>query len=122
LECLPYRTSAGKELFLSFVADAERLAGFLRLSLPASESFIDELADSAVIREVHVYGSALGIGERDDGKAQHLGLGRKLIDRAALDARSRGFKNLSVISSVGTREYYRRLGFTDGALYQHRAT
>jgi histone acetyltransferase (RNA polymerase elongator complex component) len=25
-----------------------------------------------------------------------------------------------VISAVGTRDYYRRRGFHDGALYQHR--
>jgi elongator complex protein 3 len=49
-----------------------------------------------------------------------VGLGRKLLQDAAEEARSRGFARLSVISSVGTREYYRRQGFTDGTLYQHR--
>jgi elongator complex protein 3 len=75
-----------------------------------------------VVREVHVYGSALSIGAREEGKAQHAGVGRTLLEEAAAEARSRGFTRLSVISSVGTREYYRRQGFADGPLYQHRPT
>ena len=52
--------------------------------------------------------------------AGHLGLGRRLIDAAAERAARDGYEDLAVISSVGTREYYRRLGFEDGRLYQHR--
>jgi elongator complex protein 3 len=75
-----------------------------------------------MIREVHVYGAVAGLGKRSDRKAQHSGLGRRLVEEAARHAREAGFRDLAVISSVGTREYYRKLGFTDpeGALYQHR--
>ena len=120
LDVLRYQTSTGWESFLSYVTEDGRLAGFLRLALPDSPSFIDELGDAAVVREVHVYGSAVSIGAREEGKAQHAGLGRKLLEEAAVEARSKGFARLSVISSVGTREYYRRQGFVDGPLYQHR--
>jgi elongator complex protein 3 len=120
LDVLRYPTSSGEESFLSYVTGDDRLAGFLRLALPDGPSFLGELGDAAVIREVHVYGSSLSIGAREEGKAQHSGLGRKLLEEAAVEARSRGFARLSVISSVGTREYYRRQGFTDGSLYQHR--
>jgi elongator complex protein 3 len=116
-----YRTSVGDEAFLQFVTDSDRLAGFLRLSLPEDGAYIAELEASALIREVHVYGAAATIGERDERKAQHLGLGRRLIDRAAELAREHGFSKMAVISSVGTRDYYRKQGFSDGALYQHRA-
>lgn len=119
-----YRTSVGDEAFLQFVTEtggSGRLAGFLRLSLPEEPAYIAELEASALIREVHVYGAAATIGERDERKAQHLGLGRRLIDHAAELAREHGFAKMAVISSVGTREYYRRQGFSDGALYQHRA-
>jgi elongator complex protein 3 len=119
LEVLRYSTSAGDESFLQFVTDDERLAGFARLCLPAAPSFIDELASHAILREVHVYGSSMAIGERSEGKAQHSGLGRRLIESALEEARARGYRRLSVISSVGTREYYRGLGFEDGPLYQH---
>ena len=52
-------------------------------------------------------------------KTQHLGLGARLIKLAAQTAKKSGFKDLSVISSIGTKPYYRRQGFTDGKLYQH---
>lgn len=120
LEELRYQSAIGEEVFLQFVDDSDRIAGFLRLSLPVDGAFLDEVRDSAMIREVHVYGAAAGLGEKDQQKAQHAGLGRRLIERAAELARSAGFGSLAVISSVGTREYYRRLGFRDGELYQHQ--
>ena len=116
-----YRSSIGEEAFIQFVTPDDHIAGFLRLCLPEMPAYIDELAASAIIREVHVYGAAVNIGERDAGKAQHSGLGRRLIDRAATLARTSGFERMAVISSIGTREYYRRQGFSDGVLYQHRA-
>jgi elongator complex protein 3 len=54
-------------------------------------------------------------------KTQHLGLGRRLVERACAIAREAGHTGLAVISSIGTRAYYRDLGFADGILYQHRA-
>ncbi len=117
---LAYETSVGEERFLQFTTDDDRLAGFLRLSLPAAPVAIAEIATSAMIREVHVYGRLVGIGERRGGRSQHLGLGGRLVERAAAIAAEAGFTDLAVISAVGTRDYYRRLGFADGELYQHR--
>lgn len=118
---IEYATSVGRELFLQVVTGDDRLAAFLRLSLPSAPVAIAEIAESAMIREVHVYGVLTGLGESADGRSQHSGLGRRLIDRAAEISRRSGFASLAVISSVGTREYYRTLGFEDGELYQHRA-
>ena len=73
-----------------------------------------------MIREVHVYGQAVAIGEAEDGRAQHSGLGTRLIERAAEIASEHGYARLAVIAAVGTREYYRKRGFSDGALYQVR--
>ena len=115
-----YATSAGEEVFLQFVTEARKVAGFLRLLLPNSPSFVAELGDSAIIREVHVYGPALGLGEAAEGKAQHSGLGSALIERAASIAAERSYEQLAVISAVGTRDYYRKRGFSDGMLYQFR--
>ena len=122
LDIQRYCTSAGEELFLQYITEERDIAGFLRLALPASnvEPLTPELEKCAMIREVHVYGLALGIGAAMAGRAQHAGLGRRLIERAAELASARGFKRLAVISSVGTREYYRRRGFSDGRLYQLR--
>ncbi len=115
-----YATSVGEERFLQYVTPDDRLAAFLRLSLPAAPVEIGEIASSAMIREVHVYGRLVGLGERRAGRSQHLGLGTLLIERAAALAAEAGFADLAVISAVGTRDYYRRLGFDDGELYQHR--
>lgn len=130
-----YATAVGEERFLELVTPGDRLAAFLRLSLPRGNDALEglpqeiagELEGAAVIREVHVYGRVAALGDSGGpaseapGRAQHRGLGRRLVRRAAALAAARGHRDLAVISAVGTREYYRRLGFTDGALYQHRA-
>ncbi|MFN8421422.1 MAG: GNAT family N-acetyltransferase [Anaerolineae bacterium] len=115
-----YTSNIGDEVFLQFITEDRDIAGFLRLSLPTEAPITAELTSVAMIREVHVYGQAMNIGESSSGRAQHSGLGTQLIERAAEIARERGYGKLSVISAVGTREYYRKRGFEDGTLYQHR--
>ncbi|MDD7369524.1 MAG: GNAT family N-acetyltransferase, partial [Berryella intestinalis] len=73
----------------------------------------------AMIREVHVYGRAARLHDTGTG-AQHLGLGRRLVEEACAIARSAGYRRMNVISAVGTRGYYRNLGFSDCGLYQRR--
>ncbi len=118
LKILSYAAGVAKEKFLQFVTPDNQIAGFLRLSLPVSPAFIPELKGSALIREIHVYGKALDLGADSGVKAQHRGLGKTLIKTAAVEARRAGFKSLSVISAVGTREYYKKQGFRRGKLYQ----
>ena len=118
-----YSTSVSQEIFIQAVAKVsgeEKLLGFLRLSLPSEKNFVEELADSAIIREVHVYGQVEAVGESGKTKAQHLGLGKKMVALAQTLAKARGFTKLAVISAVGTREYYRKLGFIDGEFYQFK--
>ncbi|MFQ5493410.1 MAG: elongator complex protein 3 [Candidatus Dojkabacteria bacterium] len=122
LEEIGYRSSVGKEIFISYkTASTDKLVGFLRLSLPDSASFIDELSDNAVIREIHVYGQVVGVGKKRAGKAQHLGVGRKLLKRAYQLAKAAGRERISVISAVGTRSYYKKHGFKRGQLYMSRS-
>ena len=109
-----YATSTGGERFLEWVTDDDRIAAFVRLALPAGDALWPELEGCALIREVHVYGASLPLGERAGAAAQHAGLGRALIDQVAGIARDAGYARLAVISAVGTRPYYRRLGFRDG--------
>ncbi len=116
-----YRTSIGAEHFLEFATPDDQLVAFLRLSLPAAPLPEPELRTRALLREVHVYGDSLAMGRRSEGRAQHMGLGKRLIERAAELARNAGFDDLAVISAVGTRVYYRTLGFVDGDQYQHRS-
>jgi elongator complex protein 3 len=122
LDVVEYPTSVGVEQFWQWITADRRIAGFLRLSLPRPDlaPLHPDLADAAIIREVHVYGQSLGIGEIGEGKAQHVGLGKQLIEQAAKIAQEQGFPNLAVISAIGTRDYYRKRGFTDKVLYQVR--
>ena len=117
LKTITYQTSTGKDLFLQYVTKTNQIAGFLRLSLPTKKPFIKELENSSIIRELHVYGQALNLGSK--AKTQHLGLGTKLIDKAIKITKEEKYQQLSVISSIGTKQYYRSRGFQDGELYQH---
>ena len=115
-----YRTSCSEEVFLQYITPQRDIVAFLRLSLPTDEPLTEELRDAAMVREVHVYGQSLRLGEAAAGSAQHLGLGTQLLERAADLASAAGYARLAVISAMGTRDYYRRRGFVDGELYQLR--
>lgn len=122
----PYETQATTEHFLQWVTPENRIVGFLRLSLPHAESVsrysgkLPIRLGEAMIREVHVYGFATNV-DSTASSAQHRGLGRALIERACKIARANGYTAVNVISAVGTRAYYRRLGFSDNGMYQQKA-
>ena len=123
LEDLTTLTDATEEHLIRFLSPEGRMAGFLRLSLPATEEpGVPELGGHAMIREVHVYGPALALSSTSEGEAQHLGLGEALIGRAFQIAGQAGFRQMAVIAAIGTREYYRRFGFalTASELYMTR--
>lgn len=118
-----YSAESAEERFLQFVTPDNKLAGYLRLSLPLPnhpQTHIDELTGAAIIREIHIYGQSLGVGEESDGAAQHIGLGKQLIERAVDIARAKGLAKIAVIAAIGTRGYYRKRGFMDGSYYMIR--
>ena len=122
LEVVKYKTSTGVEYFLSYkTKDADKICGFLRLSIPDTrnrkDNYITELRDTAIIREVHVYGKVMSLNVNSNGESQHLGLGKRLIEQAEDISKRESFKSISVISAIGTREYYRKRGFELGKLY-----
>jgi elongator complex protein 3 len=121
LEEFAYPAGGAEERFLSFVTPENKLAGYLRLSLPGAGSpplGWPDLAGAALVRDLHIYGQTLPLGASEAGAAQHLGLGGELLARASEIAQSTGYTRLAVISAVGTREYYRKRGYKDGELYQ----
>jgi elongator complex protein 3 len=75
------------------------------------------LNGAAIIREVHIYGQSLEVGEEAVGAAQHAGLGSELVKHAEEVAGSRGYRRMAIISALGTRGYYRRLGYELGENY-----
>lgn len=103
LKKIEYTASGGKEYFLEVVNDEDVLYGLLRLR-------INPNSDTGIIRELHVYGKALDLGE--EGKeSQHRGLGKWLMNEAEEICRRSGCNEIKVISGVGVREYYRKLGY-----------
>ena len=130
LQDFAYTTAVSDEHFLQWVTADNKIAGFCRLSLPhwdkltsgACDVSADELLvqpGQAMIRELHVYGQALSLGS-EGMSAQHQGLGQKLLAKASSIAAEAGYTSLNVISSIGTRTYYRAQGFTDAGLYQQK--
>lgn len=117
-----YKAGWAEEHFLSYNTQDDHILGFLRLSLPSANHFfpVEELQDAAIIREVHVYGQSVELGGEGSGSVQHRGLGSSLIEKAAEIALSNGYRKLTVISAVGTREYYAARGFTLTDLYMVR--
>ncbi|MDD4062400.1 MAG: tRNA uridine(34) 5-carboxymethylaminomethyl modification radical SAM/GNAT enzyme Elp3 [Candidatus Pacebacteria bacterium] len=98
-----YLASEGKEFFLS-IEDTTRknIYSLLRLRFTSR--------NTAIIREVHTYGLQTSISKKAKSP-QHKGLGKKLIKEAEAISKENGFKEIWVISAVGTRPYYRKLGY-----------
>ncbi|MGB7872938.1 MAG: tRNA uridine(34) 5-carboxymethylaminomethyl modification radical SAM/GNAT enzyme Elp3 [Anaerolineales bacterium] len=120
LHDLVYTAAEAEEHFISFDTPDDKLAGFIRLSLPSPKSpdtEMDDLESAALIREVHVYGQSLPVGAEKDGAAQHSGLGTQLLETAEEIAKEQGFTKIAVISAVGTRKYYLERGFERGTFY-----
>ena len=120
LKIMRYLTKVSVEYFIEYVTSEDKIAGFVRLNIPLEESFIPELKNSAIIREVHVYGKSTEVGGKLTKGVQHKGIGKNLISIAELLTYENGFKKISVISAIGTKEYYRKLGYIDGRLYQSK--
>ena len=105
LSKLSYGASSGKEFFLQFKFKDDTLIGFLRL----------RLSDKAYIRELHIYGEQIPLTLK--GGWQHEGYGKKLLEEAEKIAKKEGYNKLFVISGVGVRNYYRKLGYRKESFY-----
>ena len=111
LKIVQYEASSGTEFFIS-AQDTQNdiLVGFVRLRFPTQYLRSEITSTSALIRELHVYGTATALA--DDGPVQHRGWGQRLMQKAEEIARDNGKTKMVVISGVGVREYYKnKLGY-----------
>jgi elongator complex protein 3 len=116
LNRIDYLASDGKEIFLQFINNDNRLYALLRLRINSPHS---STPAPAIIREVHTYGKVTAVGERDKNSPQHIGLGRKLLQEAEKIAKEeltnlnipKNKQKIAVISGVGVRDYYRQNGY-----------
>jgi len=104
LDVVGYEASGGKEFFLSFVNTDDIIFGLCRLR-------INEDGKNAMVRELHVFGPQMKLGEKASKRTQHSGLGAALMREAERIAHENGCERIHVISGVGVREYYRNLGY-----------
>lgn len=112
LVVLEFDASEGKEYFISFEDTTnDVLIGFCRLRFPSQQLRPEFTPSTAIIRELHVYGSAVALGTGDDDSSQHKGFGKQLLAKAEEIAKNAGYDKMLVISGVGVREYYRKFGY-----------
>jgi elongator complex protein 3 len=105
-----YAASRGTEYFIS-LENNDNLLGFCRLRFPSQSLRKEITLDSALIRELHVYGSAEKIGGKGEERVQHRGFGKQLLREAEKIAKEAGKKKMIIISGIGVRDYYRKLGY-----------
>lgn len=113
LKTIKYRASGGDEYFLSFESK-NYLHALLRLRLPNKNVFSKHfpvLENAAIIREVQSFGRQIKISEKANNSAQHRSFGKRLIAKAEEIAKKNGYAKVAIISGVGVREYYRKLGY-----------
>ncbi len=112
---LEYEASRGREILLSYEDASETLFGLLRLRVdgePGLSCLGGDGGSKARVRELHIFGSEVSLGERMGHALQHQGLGAMLLREAERIAREEFHaRELSVLSGVGAREYYRQLGY-----------
>ena len=108
-----YNACGGVENFLSIEdINEESIAGFLRLRFPSADHFREEITDkTALVRELHVYGNMIKIGNKNPQIGQHTGFGERLLKEAENLAIDNGKEEIAIISGIGTRNYYRKFGY-----------
>lgn len=122
-QVIEYDAAKGKEFFIQIIETNNKgLIGFARLRFPSEQLHPEITEDSAMIRELHVYGTSLSIGKKNTAGStatgQHKGFGQQLMEKAEEICREHGKKKLLVISGVGVRQYYKRkLGYKQAGPY-----
>lgn len=113
-----YVASYGREIFLSFEND-DAIVAYCRLRIPA-KPYKEEVENSAIVRELKVHGSMVEIGKRYDERWQHKGYGKILMEKAEEISSDFKKEKLLVLSGVGAKEYYRKLGYEDYSFYMKK--
>ena len=120
-----FKSSLATEYFIRYeTKDRKNILGFCRLRLNTMESqnpYLPELFNSAIIRELHVYGKTTIVGSSNKTGVQHLGLGKKLVKKAEWIALKNGYIDVCITSGIGVREYYKnKLGYHLEGLYMKK--
>jgi elongator complex protein 3 len=98
-----YPASQGKEIFLQIINPLHIIFALCRIRINKDKT--------AIIRELHTFGKQVKLKENLD-EIQHHGLGKKLMKEAEKIAKQNKCNLIKVISGVGVREYYKKLGYS----------
>src|SRR2546430_1308644 len=121
IQTTTYEASGGTEVFLSFEDPAQSLlVGYVRLRIPGDESHRPEIKgkNTAVIRELHIFGQTVPVGAKSESAFQHKGYGARLVaeaERVASEEYDR--TKMVVISALGTKNYYSRFNYQHDGPY-----
>jgi elongator complex protein 3 len=115
LKVIQYDASHGKEFFIEAVTEDDKLLGYCRMRYPSQALRKEITMQTALIRELHVYGPATAL--QKIGKVQHKGVGKALLQKAEEIAKHDGKNKIVVISGVGVREYYYKQGYEKEGVY-----
>ncbi|UCH31023.1 MAG: tRNA uridine(34) 5-carboxymethylaminomethyl modification radical SAM/GNAT enzyme Elp3 [Candidatus Bathyarchaeota archaeon] len=118
------KASEGTDIFISIEdPSSDTLIGYSRLRIPSQKSFRPEITskNSSIVRELHVYGSLVPVGKHSHKAWQHKGYGKILLNEAERISREEyDRQKVAVISALGTKEYYIRLGYTYDGPYMSK--
>ncbi len=116
-----YKASKGKEFFIA-AEDKKNdvLFGFCRLRFPSQFLRKEITKDSALVRELHMYSPAVQIGKKSDDSFQHRGIGKKLLKKAEEIALKNKKNKVVVISGIGARQYFAKLGYKHDGHYMSK--
>ncbi len=107
-----YGASGGKEIFLAYEdLEQDLLLGYLRLRFPQESHRKEINPNTALVRELRVFGSPVPIGMKSADSYQHRGMGKSLLERAEELSKENGKEKILITSAIGTRDYYRKFGY-----------
>jgi ELP3 family radical SAM enzyme/protein acetyltransferase len=128
LRVYPYETTGGTDYFIAYESnDTKCLYGFTRLRIPYPEYKSNLTYDTicefpvlegkGLIRELHVYGYVVQVGNKKQSESQHRGIGKQLLSKAEEISKSKGCNGIAVISGIGVTKYYEKLGYSEKETY-----
>jgi elongator complex protein 3 len=97
------------------------LFGYCRLRFPSQSLRKEITKNSALIRELHIYSLAVQIGKKSKESFQHRGIGKKLMKIAEDIAKQHGKNKIVVISGIGAKQYFGKLGYKHDGPYMSKS-
>ena len=119
-----YIANDGTEHFISAEDNInDVLIGYLRLRFPSNRAHRQEIREkrASLIRELRVCGPVVPVGKHSREAHQHKGYGKLLLEKAEEVSREHGCSKIVVTSALGTKKYYRRLGYRYDGPYMSKS-